>query len=166
MLRDTTSTNRHAHLAKIEILRKQVANFGSRQRARWQIESDRAKNGNLANNCHGRKNTTVNEKKKRGAPLDPIRLFAGLHAFTSAGVKTKLITRALSRGGVATIPASEKSSSAWCIVGEHVDKGRAWTGWSLRPLASSFFVLQQCLIEECFATHAAPLCLLVFESGL
>lgn len=27
-------------------------------------------------------------------------------------------------------------------------------------------VLQQCLIGECFATHAAPLCLLVFESGL
>jgi hypothetical protein len=39
----------------IEILRKQaVLNFGSRPTAHWQMESDRRKNGNLANDCHGR----------------------------------------------------------------------------------------------------------------
>ena len=46
------------------------------------------------------------------------------------------------------------------------DKGRACAVQSLEFLASFVFVLQLCLIGEVIATHAAPLCLLVFESGL
>jgi len=88
----TRRATRHDHTViliwwKIEILRKQaVLNFGSRPTAHWQMESDRRKNGNLANDCHGRalpmEEHCCNEKEA-WPPFDPMR-FARAYVYTKA----------------------------------------------------------------------------------
>jgi hypothetical protein len=83
-----------------------------------------------------------------------------------------IIAQALSRGGVAH---SSKREDLDVVVqssfGAHVDgnQGRACAVTQTSRFSCPLhwrYCRQLCLIGEVIATHAAPLCLLVFESGL
>jgi hypothetical protein len=108
-----------------------------------------------------------NEKKKPW-PFDPIR-FARIQQNEINYTSPRVVT-----GGVAIL-ASERTS--WQSFGALLAYVYTWVSGSkgracavtqiLASFAIVLAVLQQCLTGEWFATHAAaPLCLLVFESGL